>query len=72
MKIYAVEERLANSILECTSKVRVQVAIDFTGTGVYVAVPECDIKELTITSLKEVTGGTISFGTLVLENDTGA
>lgn len=72
MRFYTVEDRLAEAIAEGRTRVRVEAAFDFTGTGVFVAVPESDILELTVTSLREKTGGTITQGTLVLDNETGA
>jgi hypothetical protein len=72
MKFYAVEDRLAEAIYDGRTKVRVRAAFDFSGSGEYVAVPESDILELTVTSLKEKTGGTITQGTLVLDNTTGS
>ena len=72
MKFYAVEDRLEEAIREGRSRMRVRAAFDFTGTGEYVAVPETDILELSITSLREKTGGTVTRGTLVLDNTTGS
>lgn len=72
MKFYAVEDRLDEAIREGYTKVRVEVAFDFTGTGDYVSIPESDILELTVTSLREKTGGTITQGTLILDNTTGS
>jgi len=72
MKFYAVEDRLEEAIREGRSRMRVRAAFDFTGTGDYVAVPETDILELSVTSLREKTGGTVTRGTLVLDNTTGS
>jgi len=72
MKFYTLEESLAEAIAECRAKVLVQVAFDFTGTGVFVPVPETDILEITVTSLREKTGGTITQGTLILDNTIGS
>ena len=72
MKFYAIEDRLLDAVNDYSTKVRVQVAFDFTGAGVFVAIPECDILELEVVSLKEVSGGTITFGTLVVNNDMGS
>lgn len=72
MKFYAIEEGLATRIAECRTTVRVQIAIDFTGTGIYEPIPETDILELTVTSLRETTGGTVNKGTLILDNTTGS
>lgn len=72
MKFYALEDRLRDAIAECATKVRVEVAFDFTGTGDYVPVPESDIRDLTVTSLRETTGGTITWATLTLDNETGS
>lgn len=70
MKFYAIEERLRDAIAACRTPVRVEVAFDFTGTGDFVAVPEGDIIELTVTSLRETSGGTIAWGTVILDNET--
>ena len=71
MRFYAVEDRLREAIAECRTRVRAEVAIDFTGTGVFVPVPENQILELEITSLREEAGGTITWGKVVLDNETG-
>ena len=72
MRFYAVEDRLSEAIVEGHTKVRVQVAFDFAGTGDYVSIPESDILELNVTSLREKAGGTITYGTLILDNTTGS
>lgn len=35
MKFYAIEDRLLDAVNDYSTKVRVQVAFDFTGTGVF-------------------------------------
>lgn len=72
MTFYQIEEPLAQAIAECRTKVRVRVAFDFTGTGEFVSIPDCDILELTVTSRKEAAGGTSTDALLVLENATSA
>jgi hypothetical protein len=72
MTFYTVEDRLNEAIAEGHTKVRAQVAFDFTGRGEYVSVPESDILELVVTSLKEKSGGTVTQGTLILDNTTGS
>lgn len=72
MKFYQIEDQLAARIAECRIPVRVQIAIDFTGAGTYEPIPETDILELTVTSLRETTGGTVNKGTLILDNTTGS
>jgi hypothetical protein len=72
MRFYAVEDRLRDAITECRTRIRAEVAIDFTGTGIFVTVPESHILELEITSLREETGGTITWGKVVLDNETGS
>lgn len=71
MKFYAIEERLEEAIAECRTKVRVEVSIDFTGVGEYISLPECDILELVITTLREKSGGTVTRGVLLLDNTLG-
>lgn len=72
MRFYAVEDRLRDAIAECRTRIRAEVAIDFTGTGVFVPVPESQILELEVTSLREETGGTITWGHVILDNETGS
>lgn len=72
MTFYSIEDRLREAIAEGHTKVRVQVAFDFTGMGEYVSVPESDILELVVTSLHEKAGGTVTQGTLILDNTTGS
>lgn len=72
MKFYPVEQTLADRIAECTTRVRVQIAFDFSGTAEYIPIPETHILELTVTSLRETTGGTVTKAELILDNTTGA
>lgn len=72
MKFYAVEDRLRDAIAECRTRIRAEVAIDLTGTGVLVPVPESQILKLEITSLSEEAGGTVTRGRVVLDNETGS
>ena len=72
MTFYSIEDRLREAIAEGHTKVRVQAAFDFTGMGEYVSVPESDILELVVTSLHEKAGGTVTRGTLILDNTTGS
>lgn len=72
MNFYAVEERLAEAIDECRTRVRVRVSFDFAGDGVFVPVPETDVIELDVTSLREKKGGTITWATLILDNTIGS
>lgn len=71
MKFYTIDDVLAQRIAECRTKIRVQLAFDFTGKGVYVVIPECDILEVVVTSLREKTGGTVTRGELILDNTLG-
>lgn len=72
MRFYAIEDRLRDAIAECRTRVRVEAAVDFTGSGVFVPLPDCHILELEVTSLREEAGGTVSRGRLVLDNETGS
>jgi len=72
MKFYALEDTVEAAITEGRTKIRVRVSIDFTGDGAFVHLSESDIVELTVTSLREKTGGTITFATLILDNETGS
>ncbi len=71
MKFYTIDETLQMRLLDRRARVRVQVSFDFTGTGVFVTVPESDIAALTVTSLREKTGGTVTSGILELDNTMG-
>jgi len=68
VKFYAVDDLLAGAINAGNTRVRVRVSFDEGGLGEFAAIPERDVLELTVTSLKEKTGGTITSGTLVLDN----
>lgn len=71
MTFYSIDETLQERILDRRNRVRVQVAFDFTGTGEFVAVSESDIVSVTVTSLRETGGGTVSTGILELDNTLG-
>lgn len=71
MKFYTIDDTLAERLKDRRNRVRVQVAFDFTGTGVEVTIPEFDVVSLTVTSLQEKTGGTVTRATLELDNTLG-